>query len=392
MFTPTTATKKIFNLRKRIRAVAGGMSASKTISILIWLIDYAQTNDNQVITVVAESVPHLRLGAIRDFQTIMREQGYWNQNDWADKTYKFSTGSIIEFISFDKFGKAHGPRRDILFINEANNIPYNIADQLIGRTRKIIWLDWNPTSEFWFYTEMQPNRTDIDFLTLTYLDNEALDEISRQEILSHRKNKQWWRVYGEGQLGEVEGRIYTDWKIINEIPHEARLEVRGLDFGFTNDPSVLVDIYQYNGGYIVDEQFHRTGMLNKQIAQYIKNLTEPQTLVIADGAEPKSIISIRQRGVNIIGADKSPGSVKPGINFVQEQRISVTSRSLNIIKSYRNYMWKVDRITGKSINKPNHAFSDAMDAIRYGMENFNTNKDEVEDPYFNKVGTHYIDE
>ena len=155
---------------------------------------------------------------------------------------------------------------------------------------------------------------------------------------------------------------------------------------------MLVDIYKYNGGYIVDEQFHRTGMLNKQIAQYIKNLTEPQTLVIADGAEPKSIISIRQRGVNIIGADKSPGSVKPGINFVQEQRISVTSRSLNIIKSYRNYMWKVDRITGKSINKPNHAFSDAMDAIRYGMENFNTNKDEVEDPYFNKVGTHYIDE
>ena len=156
----------------------------------------------------------------------MIAQGYWEEKRWneSNHTYTFPNGTILEFISFDKFGKAHGPRRDVLFINEANNIPYDIADQLITRTRKIVWLDWNPSEEFWFYTDMLPNRNDIDFITLTYKDNEALDEISIQEIESHKNNKQWWTVYGLGQLGEITTRIYTGWALIDEIPHEARLE------------------------------------------------------------------------------------------------------------------------------------------------------------------------
>jgi hypothetical protein len=175
-FKDTTATRKIFALKKRIRAVAGGTSASKTISILVWLIDYAQTMHNELISVVSESFPHLEMGAMQDFQDIMKAHGYWNDNRWhgTKHTYTFETGSRIQFFSVDTYGKAHGPRRDVLFVNECNNLEYKIVDQLITRTRKIVWFDWNPSVEFWFYTEMQPHRDDIDFITLTYKDNEAL--------------------------------------------------------------------------------------------------------------------------------------------------------------------------------------------------------------------------
>lgn len=361
----------MFQLKKRIRAVAGGTSASKTISILVWIIDYGQSTENQIITVVAESHPHLQLGAIRDFQSIMKSNGYWDDNRWNETKhiYTFPGGTFVEFMSFDKFGKAHGPRRDVLFINEANNIPYLIADQLITRTRKIVWMDWNPSEEFYFYTEMLPNRTDIDFITLTYLDNEALDDISKMEIESHKNNKQWWTVYGLGQLGVIESRIYTNWQFIEDVPHEARLKRRGLDFGYTNDPTVIEDIYEYNGGYITDEQLYRKGLSNKAIADFILNLPEPQTLVIADSAEPKSIDEIRSYGVNIVGAKKGKGSVYQGIQYVQDQKISVTKRSVKTIKAYRNYLFYVDK-DGRITNDPddsNHEWSNPMDAIRYGL-------------------------
>lgn len=361
-----TATKKIFSLTKRIRAVSGGTSASKTISILVWLIDYSQTVPNQISTVVAESVPHLLLGAIRDFQNIMKSHGYWEDNCWNESKhiYTFPNKSILEFISFDKFGKAHGPRRDILFLNEANNVPYNIADQLITRTKKIVWLDWNPSEEFWFYTEMKDKRDDIDFITLTYLDNEALDSVSLNEILSHRNNKQWWTVYGEGKLGEITTRIYKGWQIIDSIPFEARLERYGLDFGYTNDPTSLVAIYKYNGGIILDEIIFQKGLSNKQIVDIIQ--TQPAAMVVADSAEPKSIDEIKSYGITILGTTKGRDSVENGIQFVQSQRISVTRRSVNLLKEYRNYLWEVDK-DGNILNVPEHQYSHSMDAIRYGL-------------------------
>jgi phage terminase large subunit len=366
-FQPVTATRKIFNLNKRIRAVGGGTAASKSISILIWCIDYAQTTKNEIITIVSESYPHLEGGVIRDFKAIMKAQGYWEDSCWNDSKhiYTFERGTIIEFRSIDKFGKAHGPRRDILFINEANNIDYRIADQLITRTRKIVWLDWNPSEEFWFYTEMLGKREDVDFITLTYLDNEALDESTKLEIESHRNNKNWWKVYGEGQLGEIEGRIYKDWEIIDEIPHHARLERRWLDFGYSNDPSSIGDVYYYNGGYILDEQLYQKGMLNKQLADYVKNLPNPQTLIVADSAEPKSIDELKMYGLNVIPCEKGADSVRNGIAVVQGQRISITKRSVNTIKEYRNYLWLVDK-DGNIINEEDPKLANhSMSGIRY---------------------------
>lgn len=372
-FADTTATRKIFGLNQRIRAVAGGTSASKTISILVWLIDYCQRKQsrNKLATVVSESYPHLEKGAMLDFENIMKDRGYWNDARWnqTKHVYTFETGNKLEFYSVDTFGKAHGPRRDVLFVNECNNLDYKIVDQLITRTREIVWLDWNPSEEFWFYTELQPNRSDIDFLTLTYLDNEALDQITISEIESHKNNKAWWTVYGLGQLGEIESRIYKGWQIIDEVPHEARLVRRGLDFGYSVDPTVIEDIYYYNGGYIIDEQLYQKGLSNKSIVDFNENLPDPQTLVIADSAEPKSIDELRSYGMNVIGATKGPGSVNQGIQLVQAQRISVTKRSVKTIKAYRNYLFFVDR-DGKITNDPDdrvHEWSNPMDAIRYGI-------------------------
>lgn len=387
-FKDTTATKKVFGLKKRIRAVAGGTSASKTISILIWLIDYCQTRKNKLASVVSESYPHLEKGAMLDFENIMKDRGYWNSDRWnqTKHTYTFETGSKLEFYSPDTFGKAHGPRRDVLFINEATNMEYKIVDQLMIRTREIIWMDWNPSVEFWFYTELNGKREDIDFITLTYKDNEALDVVTVQEIESHKNNKSWWRVYGEGQLGEVEGKIYKDWQIIDEIPHEARLERRGLDFGYTNDPSALVGIYYWNGGYILDEEMYRKGMSNKQIADVILN-QQQQCLVIADSAEPKSIDEIRSYGVQIQSAKKGQGSVAQGIQFVQGKRISVTKRSVNVIHEYRNYLWKTNK-DGIVLNEPEHLFSHSMDAIRYGFNDFYDPEENL-DNNFNLYGQSY---
>ena len=379
-FKAVTATHKLLKLDKRIRACAGGTSASKTISILLILIDKAQSKEGLLISIVSESLPHLKRGVMRDFINIMESHKYFKESNWnrTDFIYTFETGSRIEFFGVDTPDKVRGPRRDILFMNEANNCPFESFEQLEVRTKDEIWLDWNPTNEFWFYSEVLPHReTDLDFITLTYKDNEALDLNIVKSIEARKHNKGWWKVYGLGELGEVEGKIYKDWKIIDEIPHEARLERYGLDFGYANDPASLVAIYYYNGGYIVDELIHRTHMSNRKIADYIMNSGNPNTLVIADSAEPKSIAEMLEYGVQIIGAQKGPGSRNQGIQWVQEQRMSVTKRSPNVIKAYRNYMWRTDR-DGKIIDIPDHLFSDAMDSTRYGMESLRPDEDEDE--------------
>jgi phage terminase large subunit len=371
-FVDTTATKKVFSLKKRIRAVAGGTSASKTISILVWLINYSQVkwSNDRLCTVVSESYPHLEKGAMLDFENIMKDRGYWKDENWhqTKHTYTFETGNKIEFFTVDTYGKAHGPRRDVLFINECNNLQFNIVDQLITRTREIVWLDWNPSEEFWFYTEMLGKRDDIDFITLTYLDNEALDAVTIKEIESHKGNRHWWTVYGLGQLGVIESRIYKDWIIVDEIPYEAILRRRGLDFGYTNDPTVIEDIYIINGGFLIDELVYQKGLSNRTIADILLNQNE-RALVVADSAEPKSIDEIASYGVNIIGAKKGQGSVLQGIQYVQDQKIYITARSVKTIKAYRNYLFVTDK-NGNIINEPDdsvHEWSNPMDATRYGL-------------------------
>ena len=365
----TTATNRIIALNKKIRAVCGGTSASKTISILLYLIARAQSDKTPTLTsVVSESIPHLKRGAIRDFKNIMQSHHYWKDDSWSatDSIYTFETGSKIEFFSADNPDKLRGGRRDRLFLNEANNMGLDVFDQLEVRTKEFVFLDWNPTYEFWFYSDVLPNR-DVDFITLTYKDNEALSKEIVDAIEARKGNKQWFQVYGLGQLGEVESKIYKDWNIIDEVPHEARLERYGLDFGYTNDPTAIIAIYKYNDGFILDECLYQKGLSNKQIADFLTNL--PKAMVKADSAEPKSIDEIKQYGIMIVPALKGQGSVTQGIQFVQDKRISMTKRSTNLIKEYRNYLWETDK-DGKIINKPIDMWNHALDAVRYGFSEY----------------------
>lgn len=367
MFAITTALKKLKGLNKRIRGVAGGTSASKTISIIQILIDQAQRDIKPTLTsITSESMPHLKRGAVRDFINIMQEHEYFKDDRWnkTDFTYTFGSGSKIEFFSLDMPHKVRGPRRNRLFINEANNIPLETFEQLEVRTEEVIWLDWNPVAEFWFYTDIK-DRDDVDFIVLTYKDNEALSDAIVKTIESRKGNKNWWKVYGEGLLGDAEGRIYKGWTQLDDIPSEARLKRGGLDFGYTNDPSALVDIYIWNNSFILDEVLYRKGMSNSDIASVIKQ--GESRLIIADSAEPKSIDEINSYGISVIGSQKGQGSILQGIQYVQDQTIYVTKRSLNLWKEYRNYLWITDK-DGKTINEPQDFMNHLMDALRYGME------------------------
>ncbi len=383
-FQLTTSTKKIAKLQKRIRVIQGGTSASKSISILLLLVNQAQRDTSPTVTsIVSESFPHLRRGVMRDFLNIMQGHNYYKEANW-DKTnsiYTFETGSQIEFFSADQSEKMRGARRDRLFINECNNVTLEAFNELEVRTKEVVFLDFNPTSEFWLFTEVVGKRDDIDLIIVTYKDNEALDAQIVASIEQRKNNRNWWRVYGEGLLGDVEGKVYKDWKIIDEIPHEARLISYGLDFGYTNDPTSIVAIYYFNGGYIFDEVCYQKGLSNKQIADIFN--TQSKAIIMADSAEPKSIDELRVHGLTVLASTKGKGSVSQGIQFVQAQRISVTKSSINVIREYRNYLWETDK-DGKVINVPEHEYSHSLDAIRYGMQvkmNLNKPKEYQQLPY-----------
>jgi phage terminase large subunit len=385
-FIATTATHKILALKKDIRLIAGGTSASKTIGILQVLIDIAQSStladcQGLPIDVVSETMPHMRGGAMQDFENIMRTQGYWVEERWNKtlSTYTFETGIKMRFFSADAPSKVHGPRRWILYINEGNNIPWPIADHLMVRTKWLVFVDWNPSAEFWAYTEIMQNPAytgQYDFITLTYLDNEALDPVIVQRIEAHKNNAAWWQVYGLGQLGEIEGRIYTGWRWIDEIPHEARFVKRGLDFGYTNDPTGILDVYEYNGGFILDERCYQYGMSNEAITEFVKSLADPQRLIIADSSEPKSIARLQELGLNILPAIKGQGSINVGIDFIQSKPISATKRSINLKKEYERYIWLKDRLTGKFINEAPDIDNHLLDPARYALESYFPRKDD----------------
>lgn len=388
MYTATTATRRIMTLNKRIQIIAGGTSASKTISNLLKLIHLAQSDKVPTITsIVSETMPHIRKGAMRDFLNIMQQHNYFDDNRWnrTESIYTFETGSKIEFFSADQPSRTRGPRRDRLFLNEGNNISYEAADQMMVRTKELIIIDFNPVREFWVHTEIMNNPLmtgKYDFITLTYLDNEALDPAIVESIESHKTNKAWWTVYGEGKLGEVDGKIFTNWNIIDQIPHEARLEVGGGDFGFARDKTAFCDIYKHNGGYIIDEIVARVGLKDTDLANLLNNRPNANLLYVVDSADSQKVLTLQEMGVNATGVIKrgSGGDnfTNAAISFVQDQQISITKRSLNYIKSYRNFMWQTDR-EGNIIPKYDHYMSDEMMSVVYGMTSFSPREEDTKE-------------
>lgn len=366
-FVRTTAINKLRKLKKRIKGVPGGTSAGKTYGILPILIDKAARHPGKEISVVAESIPHLRRGALKDFIKIMQETNRWRDNAFnrAFLKYTFSNGSYIEFFSADQPDRLRGARRDILYINECNNVVWDAYQQLAIRTNEEVWLDFNPTNEFWYHTELKGDP-DFEEVVLTYKDNEALTPAIVREIEKARDKAQtseywanWWKVYGLGQLGSLEGVIFQNWKTIPAIPEDARLIGWGLDFGYSNDPTAIVEVYKYNEKRILNERLFRKGLVNSEIAQYC-----PKVIGYADSAEPKSIEEIRRTGAHILPVSKGRDSINFGIQVMQQQEYLVTESSTNLIKELRSYCWDTDK-TGKTLNKPIDDFNHAIDAVRY---------------------------
>jgi phage terminase large subunit len=368
MFRKTTAIKKILNLKKRIKIIQGGTSAGKTFGILPVLIDRAARTEGIEISVVAETIPHLRRGALKDFLKIMKWTGRFFEDRFNKSLlrYEFANGSVIEFFSADDSSKLRGARRDILYINECNNVTFDAYNELAIRTRKEVYLDFNPANEFWVHTELK-DEPDSDFLILTYKDNEALDQSIVEQIEKNRDKAKtssywanWWKVYGEGQLGMLEGVVFSNWKIIDTIPKEARLLGIGLDFGYTNDPTAIIEIYAYNGQRIVNQLVYQNGLVNSEIAKRLpKNV-----IVYADSSEPKSIEEIRRLGITIKGVTKGKDSINYGIDVMQRQDYLVTNQSVDLIKELRSYIWDTDK-TGRRLRKPIDFNNHAIDALRY---------------------------
>ena len=377
MLQRTTAINKILALKKRIKIIQGGTSAGKTFGILPVLIDKAAKKSGLEISVVAESIPHLRRGALRDFLKIMKWTNRF-QEDRFNKSYlkyEFANGSFIEFFSADDSSKLRGARRDILYVNECNNVNFEAYNELSIRTKHEVYLDFNPANEFW--VEEIKEEKEADFIILTYKDNEALDKGIVDQIEKNRLKaetstywRNWWKVYGLGELGMLEGVVFSNWKQLDTIPKEARLVGIGLDFGYTNDPTSCIEIYKHNEKRILNEIVYQTGLLNSDIA----NKLPKDVPVYADSAEPKSIADIQRYGITIKGVTKGRDSINYGIDVMQRENYLVTSNSTNLIKELRSYCWDTDE-TGKRLNKPVDNYNHAIDAVRYHeMETLGMNK------------------
>jgi phage terminase large subunit len=371
MFIRTTAINKLRKLKKRTKIVQGSSSAGKTYGILAILIDTATKNSNLEISVVSETIPHLRRGCIKDFLKLMMWTNRMNETNWNKTllTYTFANGSYIEFFSADQENKIRGARRDVLYINECNNLHFETYHQLSIRTNKEIWLDYNPSAEFWAHTELM-NEPDSDFIIITYKDNEALNEAIINEIEKAKEKgktsnywENWYKVYGLGQLGSVQGTIFSNWQQIDTIPNDARLLGIGLDFGYSVDPTACIGIYKYNDSFILHELIYQKELSNKNIFDLIKS--EP-TMVICDSAEPKSIAELQSYGLKCMGALKGKDSILHGIQLIQQQNLLVTKHSTNLIKELRSYVWATDR-NNKPTGEPIEIHNHLMDAMRYGF-------------------------
>jgi phage terminase large subunit len=372
MLQKTTAQNKIAKLRKRIRIVRGGTSSSKTFSILPMLITYALQKSKVEISVVAETIPHLRRGALRDFLKIMDMVGLYQdaQYNKSSLTYTFNNGSFIEFFSADNSSKLRGARRDVLFVNECNNIDFESYYQLAIRTRRFIYLDYNPVSEFWVDTELM-NDPDSEMIVLTYKDNEALDASIVKEIEKAKEKaatstywQNWWKVYGLGEIGSLQGVVFDNWQQVDVVPEGAKLVAHSMDFGFTNDPTTLIALFRQGDNIYVDELLYRTNMTNNDIGNFLKSISFGRQELICDSAEPKSIEELRLQGFNVFPATKGPDSIKIGIDILKRFNLNVTKRSTNLIKELRGYIWEKDnegKMTGKPVDIMNHC----LDPMRY---------------------------
>lgn len=357
----------------------GGTSSGKTYSILQVALMRSITEQGRVTTVVGQDIPNLKAGSYRDIQHIINGSEYCQyhlrSHNKSDRIFEFRSGSIIEFNSFDDMQDAKNGKRDYLFGNELNGIPYEVFAELNQRTRIQTWADFNPTAEFWAHSKLK-RREDVSWYVSNYRHNPFIDPNTLKTILGYEPTQEnilrgtadeWrWKVYGLGELGRLQGVIFENWQE-KPFPQECKWTVYGLDFGFTNDPTALVEIGYKEGELWLRELIYDKGLTNGDISTRMTALQiKPNDEIICDSAEPKSIEELSRMGWNVYGAVKGSDSVNHGIDHMKRYRLNIDPNSLNLLRELRNYKWMTDR-NGNALNKPIDNFNHAIDAVRYGV-------------------------
>ncbi len=385
MLVRTKAINLLSLLTKPIKVIQGGTSAGKTEGIMANYIEALTKRSDIDLTVTAESIPALKDGALKIFKNTMSVTNKWTDDHYnaTDRIYTFASGSKVQFKSFDTVGKAKAAgKRTHLFVNECQYVPFPIIEELMPRTFEEVIFDYNPNNPFYMQEEILP-RDDAELLILTYKDNEAtpprvIEDFKRRRIkafydsdkdwndesnIKSKYHANWCRVYIRGEIGSLEGVIFSNWTLAHQAPTEGLIGY-GMDFGYTNDPTTLVACYVVDGVRIFDELIYRRGLTTPDLANRMKEVIDSHAYTFADSADPKTIAELSQYGINIEGATKGPDSINRGISILQEEPFQVTLRSINLIKELREYCWDEDK-EGNTTNKPIGVFNHCIDAMRY---------------------------
>lgn len=359
----------------------GGTSSGKTYCIMQILFLMGIERAGRVMTVVGQDIPNLKRGAYRDAKTILNgseklRHTYPDINE-SDRVIRCTNGSLIEFTSYKDAQDAKNGKRDVLFVNEANGIPYDIFWQLDMRTREKVFIDYNPSARFWVH-EHVIGRQGVRLIISDHRKNPFLSQQEHEKI-ERIEDDELWKVYARGMTGRIMGLVYNNWDIVDELPDESewKLSAYGLDFGFVNDDTAMEHVVLAHGELWLDEEIYETGLLNTQIAERAKGagLTDRQT-IIADNAEMKSIVELNGLGLHVIPCVKGAGSIINGIDILKRYKLHITRRSVGIRREVVNYKWKIDKATGEPTNVPVDAFNHGLDAVRYvALKHLNVHKE-----------------
>ena len=364
----TIVLRKNLNADTRIVVNQGGTRSSKTYSLAQLIILKALQERGKVYTICRKTLPALKGTAYRDVMSILEENNLYNpeNHNKSELTYKLN-GNDIEFISVDMPQKIRGRKRHVLWLNEANEFSFEDWVQLSLRTTENIYLDFNPSDPYsWIYDKVM-NREDCTFIKSTYLDNPFLPEETIKEIERLKElDSNYWKIYGLGDMAQPTETIFRQFEIANNIPLESNLIAIGMDFGYSNDPTAIAEVYKLNDNLYINELIYSKGLTNQDIAEKLRELNiTRQTEIIADSAEPKSIEELHRLGYNIKGAKKGADSINMGIDVLRRFKINITKNSTNAINEFKHYKWLTDK-NGHIVNKPATNQKDhLLDAIRY---------------------------
>lgn len=352
----------------RVYINQGGTSSGKTYTIMQVLIYLALSDAGTVTTVVGQDLPNLKVGAMRDFKTIVAK------SEWLATYFKFNegghyarcvNGSIIEFNSYQDAQDAKNGKRDYLFVNEANGVAYDIYWQLAIRTRKKVYIDYNPSERFWVHDRVK-GTVGAKMIISDHRGNCFLSEEEHERIESI-DDKELWKVYARGLTGKLTGLVFPNYDIVDRMPQRAEMKIHGygLDFGYSNDPTALIECCVAHGELWTDEVIYSTGLTNPMIADRAKHegLTR-RDLIIADSAEPKSIDELKAAGLWVMATVKGKDSISVGIDILQRYKWNITRRSIGTREELKVYKWKTDR-DGNKTNVPIDKWNHAIDAVRY---------------------------